>query len=81
MLGIFSFGAPFLAGICILLSDSFVFLSLLFIPVILIGGIISGLIALIRRERCSALPVCGLVAGISLFAWVAHRILTSEWHF
>ena len=78
--GLFSFAAPFVAGICILLSDSFVFLALLLIPLILIGGMILALIALIRRERYLALPIFGLVASASLLAWVAHRILSSGWH-
>jgi hypothetical protein len=59
----------------------FVFLALLLIPLILIGGMISALIALIRRERYSALSIFGLVGSASLLIWVAHRILTSEWHF
>ena len=78
--GMFSFAAPFIAGICILLSDSFVFLALVLIPLILIGGMILALIALIRRERYLALPIFGLVAGASLLTWVVHRILSSDWH-
>jgi hypothetical protein len=78
--GIFSFVAPFVAGISILLSDNFVFPALLLIPLILIGGMILALVALMRRERYLALPIFGLVASVSLLAWVAHRILSSDWH-
>ena len=80
-IGLFSFAAPFIAGVCILLSDNFVFLALLLVPLILIGGIISALIALMRHERFLALPIFGLLASGSLLAWVAHRMLTSQWHF
>ena len=78
--GMFSFAAPFVAGICILLSDSFVFLAMLVIPLILIGGMILALIALIRRERYLGLPLFGLVANSSLLVWVVSRILSSDWH-
>jgi hypothetical protein len=80
MIGMFSFAAPFIAGICILLSDSFVFLALLLVPLILIGGMILALLALMRRERYLALPIFGLVAGASLLAWVVYRVLSSDWH-
>ncbi len=76
----FSFAAPFIAGICILLSDSFVFLALVLIPLILIVGMILALIALIRRERYFGLPIFGLVASAGLLVWVVHRILSSDWH-
>jgi hypothetical protein len=78
--GLISFAAPFVAGICILLSDSFVFLALLLTPLILIGGMILALIALKRRERYLALPTFGLIASASLLAWLVNRILSSDWH-
>jgi hypothetical protein len=78
--GLLSFGAPFIAGICILLSDSFVFFAPLIIPLILIVGMILALIALMRRERYFGLPIFGLVASAALLAWVVHRILSSDWH-
>jgi len=78
--GMFSFAAPFIAGICILLSDSFVILALVLIPLILIVGMILALIALIRRERYFGIPIFGLIANTALLVWVLHRILSSDWH-